>query len=255
MTCLRSCGDRHRCDDHVAFLLEQRRDDAVPVGLHHRAVFAHLGAERVGDVDVEADDGPVGAGFGERRIGALDTDVQRKRRRCGQAERRRSEQSFHVDGPGWIARSGREPTGPAIAVKADRRRAIPAGGEAPVRAAEAPDRSAASAGRAAPHPSRAAPQPQPPRPPVRADRPSSPRRAPVRAAATPAHQAPACSAAPPRSAAASDVQASSAPRPHSPGASAISPSTAKQTVGASSIAAAAGEASVRNCISWSPRPC
>ena len=81
--------DRHRGHDHVDLACLERGDHAVEVELHERTLGLHLRAQRLGDVDVEALDLPVGPDRTERRIGTLDTDAQARLvgRRRGERQR------------------------------------------------------------------------------------------------------------------------------------------------------------------------
>jgi hypothetical protein len=67
-------GDRHRGDDGVELAGKQGRNDAVPVLGDEFALDLHLGAQGVGDVDVEADEAAVGLEVVEGRVGALGAD-------------------------------------------------------------------------------------------------------------------------------------------------------------------------------------
>ena len=62
--------------DEVELLGVQRRDDAVPVGGHHLALGLHLGAQRLADVEVEADRLAAGIDAVEGRVGAFGADAQ-----------------------------------------------------------------------------------------------------------------------------------------------------------------------------------
>src|SRR5690606_39845726 len=46
-------GDRHGGGEEVELAGVQRGNDAIPVGGHHFAFHFHLGAQRVGDIQVE----------------------------------------------------------------------------------------------------------------------------------------------------------------------------------------------------------
>src|SRR3546814_1122162 len=59
-------GDRHRRDDGVVLARLQGGNDAIPVLGDQLALHLHLLAERVGDVDVEADQLAVGSYLAER---------------------------------------------------------------------------------------------------------------------------------------------------------------------------------------------
>src|SRR5690606_14019838 len=69
-------GDRHGGGEEVELAGVQRGNDAIPVGGHHFAFHFHLGAQRVGDIQVETDGRAAGIDQVEGRVGAFGADAQ-----------------------------------------------------------------------------------------------------------------------------------------------------------------------------------
>jgi len=75
-------GDRHGGGEEVELAGVQRGNDAIPVGGHHFAFHFHLGAQRVGDIQVETDGRAAGIDQVEGRVGAFGADAQFLRSEC-----------------------------------------------------------------------------------------------------------------------------------------------------------------------------
>ena len=67
-------SDRHRRDDCVKFLRQQRRDHAVPILLDQHTLAVHLRTDCMCDIYIKALQGAVGFFPGEWRISALHAD-------------------------------------------------------------------------------------------------------------------------------------------------------------------------------------